>query len=151
MSLPGKLVSEVEINASAEKCYKIFKDQLFHFPIISPKFIKQVDVHDGDWDTHGHGSTKSWNYHADGKVEVFKERVEFDDENLKTVLVGLDGDPFNHYEIFTPSYQFVPKGPNHCLAIITLEYKKLDDDGPNPYKYIKIMDGIIKDVESHLK
>lgn len=64
MSLCGKLVSELPINASAEKCYKIFKDNCKHMPNITPKFIQQVDVHDGDWDTHGHGSIKIWNYFA---------------------------------------------------------------------------------------
>ena len=64
MSLGGKLVSELPVNASAEKCYKIFKDNCKHMPNITPKFIQQVDVHDGDWDTHGHGSIKIWNYFA---------------------------------------------------------------------------------------
>lgn len=62
MSLVGKLVSELEINASAEKYYKLFKDQAFHMPNVSPKIIQEVEVHEGDWDNHGHGSIKIWKY-----------------------------------------------------------------------------------------
>lgn len=65
MSLVGKLVSEIEINASAEKFYKFFKDEAFNVPKISSKIVQQVEVHEGDWDTHGHGSIKIWNYTID--------------------------------------------------------------------------------------
>lgn len=62
MSLVGKLVSEFEINAPAEKYYKVFKDQTSHVPNISPGVVQQVEVHEGDWETHDHGSIKIWNY-----------------------------------------------------------------------------------------
>ena len=62
MSLIGKLVSELEINAPAEKFYKIFKHQCFHVPNITPKFIQQVEIHDANWDDHDHGSIKTWYY-----------------------------------------------------------------------------------------
>ncbi|KAL4017104.1 hypothetical protein IC575_024778 [Cucumis melo] len=151
MSLCGKLVSELPINASAEKCYKIFKDNCKHMPNITPKFIQQVDVHDGDWDTHGHGSIKIWNYFADGKPEVLKEQVEYDDAKLKITMRGIEGSPFRDYKFFKPIFQYVPKSdnPNHCLAILTIEYEKLNDSSPYPYKYIEIMNGITKDMESN--
>ncbi|XP_023551289.1 MLP-like protein 329 [Cucurbita pepo subsp. pepo] len=151
MSLVGKLVSELEINAPAEKYYKVFKDQCFHVPKITPKIIQHVEIHDGDWDSHDHGSIKTWHYTVDGKSEIFKERVEFHDEKFTVVLVGLEGDVFNHYKTFKPVYQVVPKGPSHCLAVLTIEYEKLDDGSPYPYKYIDLMNGITKDIESHLK
>ena len=62
MSLVGKLVSELEINIPAEKYYKVFKDQCFHVPKITPKIIQHVEIHDGDWDSHDHGSIKTWHY-----------------------------------------------------------------------------------------
>ncbi|XP_022150052.1 MLP-like protein 328 [Momordica charantia] len=151
MSLCGKFVSELEINAPAEKYYKIFKDQAFHVPNISPNIIQQIQVHEGDWDSHGHGSIKIWNYTIDGKTEVFKERVEFDDEKFAVTLVGLEGDVFNHYKTFKGIYQVVPKDPEHSLAVLTLEYEKLDDGSPYPYKYLDLMNNITKDIESHLK
>ncbi|KGN49652.1 MLP-like protein 328 [Cucumis sativus] len=150
MSLIGKLVSELEINAPAEKFYKIFKHQCFHVPNITPKFIQQVEIHDANWDDHDHGSIKTWYYTVDGKAEVFKEQVEFHDDKLLIILVGLEGDVFNHYKSFKPSYQVVPKGPNHCQAILTIEYEKLNDGSSYPYKYIDLMNGITKDIESHM-
>lgn len=62
MSLIGKLVSELEINVAAEKYYRVFKEKAFHVPTISPGIFQQVEVHDGDWDDHGHGSVKTWKY-----------------------------------------------------------------------------------------
>ena len=86
----------------------------------------------------------------DGKAEVFKEQVEFHDDKLLIILVGLEGDVFNHYKSFKPAYQVVPKGPNHCQAILTIEYEKLNDGSSYPYKYIDLMNGITKDIESHM-
>ncbi|KGN49640.1 MLP-like protein 328 [Cucumis sativus] len=151
MSLVGKFVSELEINAPAEKYYKIFKDQVSHVPNISPNIIQNVEVHEGDWDTHGHGSIKIWSYTVDGKTEVFKEQVEFDDEKFAVTLIGLEGDVFEHYKLFKGTYQVVPKGPEHSLAVLTLEYEKLNDGSPYPYKYLDLMNNLTKDIESHLK
>ncbi|XP_022155179.1 MLP-like protein 328 [Momordica charantia] len=151
MSLVGKLVSELEINAAAEKFYKVFKDQAFHVPNISPNFVQQVEVHEGDWDNHGHGSIKTWKYTVDGKAEVLKEKVEFNDEKMAMTVVGLEGDVFDHYKVFNATYQVVSKGPQHSLAVLTLEYEKLDDGSPYPYKYLDLMNAITKDIESHLK
>lgn len=61
MSLAGKLVSELELNVSADKYYNVFKDKVCHIPNISD-IINKVEVHEGDWDNHGHGSIKIWNY-----------------------------------------------------------------------------------------
>lgn len=62
MALDGKIVSQFQIKVSAQKFYKILKDLCFHIPTISPKVINQVEIHGGDWDNHGHGSVKIWNY-----------------------------------------------------------------------------------------
>ncbi|KAA0035388.1 hypothetical protein IC582_024436 [Cucumis melo] len=151
MSLVGKFVSELEINAPAEKYYEIFKDKVAHIPNISPTIFQNVEVHEGDWDTHGHGSIKVWNYTLDGKAEVFKEQVEFDDENFAVTLIGLEGDVFEHYKSFQGTYKVVPKGPEHSLAVLTLQFEKLKDDSPYPYKYLDLMHTITKDIEAHLK
>ncbi|CAK9326755.1 unnamed protein product [Citrullus colocynthis] len=109
ISLVGKLVSEIEINASAEKFYKFFKDEAFNIPKISSKIVQQVGVHEGNWDTHSHDSIKISNYTIDGKFEVLKEQVEFDDEKLMLVHIGLEGNVFDHYKVFKMTYQVVPK------------------------------------------
>lgn len=61
MSIVEKCVSELEINAPAHIFYNFMKDQVFHFPKICPNNIQKVEVHEGDWDTYGHGSIKTWN------------------------------------------------------------------------------------------
>ncbi|CAK9324084.1 unnamed protein product [Citrullus colocynthis] len=151
MSPVGKLVSELELNVSAEKYYKVFKDKVFHIPKICPSIFNKVEVHEGDWDNHGHGSIKIWNYTLDGKPEVFKEQVEFDDKNMAVTLIGLEGDVFEHYKTFKGIYRIVPKDFEHSLAILTLEYEKLKDDSPYPYKYLDLMNKLTKDIEVHLK
>ncbi|XP_022996668.1 MLP-like protein 328 [Cucurbita maxima] len=151
MALAGKLVSEVKINVAAEKYYKIWKDEVSRVPKICPKYIQKVEVHEGDWDCHGHGSVKIWHYSIDGKAGFFKERVEFDDKNMAMLLIGLDGDMFEHYKSFKATYKVVPKGPNHCLAVMILKYEKLRADCPSPYKYIDLMNGLTKSIESYLQ
>ncbi|XP_038893256.1 MLP-like protein 329 [Benincasa hispida] len=151
MALIGKLVSELEIHSNANKFYNFFKHQIFHIPSLSPKLIQKVKVHEEDWNTHAHVSTKIWIYTIDGKAEVFKERVEFDDKKLVMTLVGLEGGVFKHYKTFKLTYQIVPKEPERSLVILILEYEKLDDGSTYPYKYTDLLSNIIKDIESHLK
>lgn len=62
MGLVGEVVSEIEVNANADKFFHFFKHEIFHTPNISSKFIQQVELHEGDWDIHAHGSIKIWNY-----------------------------------------------------------------------------------------
>lgn len=80
-----------------------------------------------------------------------KEQVEFDDEKFAMTAIGLEGDVFDHYKTFNVTYQVVPKGPEHSLAVLTLEYEKLDDESPYPYKHLDLMNRITNDIESHLK
>lgn len=63
--LKGKVETEIEIKAPAEKFYNIFRSRAHHVPNISSGSIQRVQVHEGDWETHG--SIKSWNYSV-GKV-----------------------------------------------------------------------------------
>ncbi|XP_008450253.2 MLP-like protein 329 [Cucumis melo] len=151
MGLVGEVVSEIEVNANADKFFHFFKHEIFHTPNISSKFIQQVELHEGDWDIHSHGSIKIWNYTIDGKAEAFKERVEFDDKKLAMKLVGLEGNVFKHYKTFNITYQIVPKKHQHSLVVLNLKYEKLDGDSPTPYKYVELLENIIKDIESYLK
>lgn len=91
------------------------------------------------------------NIFEEDKVEVLKEQVNFDDEKLIVKHVGLEGDVFKYYKSFNSIYQVVPKGQDNCLAILTVEYEKLIDDSPYPYKHIDSMTRMTKDIESHLK
>ena len=60
MSLKGKVGTEIEIKSPPEKYYNIFKGQAYHVPNAAPDHIQGVDVHEGDWETHG--SVKIWKY-----------------------------------------------------------------------------------------
>lgn len=76
--------------------------------------------------------------------------MEFDDEKLMVKKIGLEGDALDHYKTIKFVYQVVPRSRKHSLLILTVEYEKLDNDSPYPYKYIDIMIGMTKDMESHM-
>jgi len=60
MSLSGKVEGEVEIKASAEKFFDIFRKKLHHVPNITPEKIHAAKVHEGDWENVG--SVKHWDF-----------------------------------------------------------------------------------------
>ncbi|XP_030958864.1 MLP-like protein 28 [Quercus robur] len=145
MALKYKLGTEVEIKSPPEKYYNIFKGQAFHVPNAVPDHIQGVDVHEGDWETHG--SVKIWKYTMEGKSDlVFKEKVEYDDENRSATLIAIDGDVMQEYKSFKGTYQVVPKGTG-SLAKLTIEYEKLSDDVPAPDKYITLMVNVTKGID----
>ncbi|RXH79188.1 hypothetical protein DVH24_040335 [Malus domestica] len=125
--------TEIEIKAPAEKFYNIFKRQAHHVPNISSGSIQGVQVHEGDWETHG--SIKSWNYSVGDEVGVFKEKVEFNDEKKSITLNGLEGDVFQYYKSFKPVYQFTQKDEGN-IANLSIEYEKLTEDVAAPDKYV---------------
>ncbi|KAM3705402.1 hypothetical protein ACJW31_03G077400 [Castanea mollissima] len=129
MALKYKLGTEVEIKSTPEKYYNIFKGQAYHVPNAVPDHIQGVDVHE------------------EGKSDlVFKEKVEYDDENRSATLIGIDGDIMQEYKSFKGTYQVVPKGTG-SLAKLTIEYEKLSDDVPAPDKYITLMVNVTKGID----
>ena len=58
-NLKGKVETVIEIEASPEQYYNIWK-QAHHIPNVAGDHIQGVDVHEGDWDSHG--GVKSWKY-----------------------------------------------------------------------------------------
>ncbi|KAF3973935.1 hypothetical protein ACB098_03G076000 [Castanea mollissima] len=148
MSLKGKVGTEIEIKSPPEKYYNIFKGQAYHVPNAAPDHIQGVDVHEGDWETHG--SVKIWKYTLEGKSGlVFKEKVEYDDANRSATLIGVDGDIMQEYKTFKATYQVVPKGTG-SLAKLNIEYEKLREDVPAPDKYITLMVNITKGIDEHI-
>ncbi|KAM7269905.1 hypothetical protein ACFE04_030073 [Oxalis oulophora] len=144
-----RVEAEEEFQGSPEKFYHIWRKTPHHTPEITGKNIQSVKHHDGDWDTHGHGSVKTWNYTIEGKDMVLQEKVELDDENLKVTHVGVDGDVFQYYKSFVCGWQYIPKG-NGTLVKITIEYEKLSDDKPDAISYINFIIDIHKDIQTHL-
>ncbi|GLT36909.1 hypothetical protein SLA2020_112550 [Shorea laevis] len=97
MAFLYKSEADVEIKAIAEQFYWTFGTRAHQVPNAAPTWIQKVAVHQGDWETHGF--VKVWNLTATGVAETFKEKVELEDQESKTVrLVGLEGDLFNHLQ-----------------------------------------------------
>ena len=65
-NLKGKVETEIELKCSADQYYDIWKTP-HHVPHAAGDHIQGVDMHEGDWDSHGHGSIKIWQYTA-GKL-----------------------------------------------------------------------------------
>ena len=59
-SLVGKLETDVEIKASADKFHHMFAGKPHHVSKASPGNIQGCDLHEGDWGTVG--SIVFWNY-----------------------------------------------------------------------------------------
>ncbi|CAI0403678.1 unnamed protein product [Linum tenue] len=97
-----------------------------HVPDRTPTHIKAVHVHEGDWDCHD--TFKFWIYTCEWKLEVFKERVEYDGAKKKVKFNGLEGDVMKLYNVI---YEFVAKeddngeGKPQGVAKLTIEYEKL--------------------------
>ncbi|KAM7271672.1 hypothetical protein ACFE04_030886 [Oxalis oulophora] len=144
-----RVEAEEELQGPPEKYYHIWTKTPHNVPDITAKNVQSVEHHDGDWETHSHGSVKTWNYTVDGKIEALQETVEFDDANLKVTHVGVGGDVFKKYKSYRVVWQFIPKG-NGTLAKITIEYEKLSDDMPDAINYLNLVVDMHKDIETHL-
>jgi hypothetical protein len=75
MALKGKLETEIELKADAQKFYEVFKKQAHQVPNAAPDHIQAVSVHEGDWETHG--SVKIWQYTV-GKHLIYTTLLTFD-------------------------------------------------------------------------
>ena len=60
-NLNGQIETEFEMKCSPEKFYNFWKTPQ-HVPKAAGDHIHGVDMHDGDWDSHDHGSIKIWKY-----------------------------------------------------------------------------------------
>lgn len=60
MALQGKLEAQVELKSAADKYFNIWRKESHKLPTISSNKIQGVDLHDGDWESHG--AVRSWSY-----------------------------------------------------------------------------------------
>lgn len=65
MGLSGKIEMKVEIKSNADQFYNIFRKQVHQVPNISASNVHHVELHEGDFQTHG--SIKTWKYTPAGK------------------------------------------------------------------------------------
>lgn len=82
------------------------------------------------------------------EVGVFKEKVEYNDENKSITLNGVEGDVFKYFKSFKPVYQFTQKDEG-SIATLSIAYEKLNDKVAAPDKYVGLMVNIVKDLDAH--
>ncbi|KAM2329981.1 hypothetical protein ACFX1X_020875 [Malus domestica] len=124
MVLHGKIGTEIEIKAPADKLYNMFKSAHL-IPNISNTHIKGVDVHEGDWETHG--SIKIWKYE----------------------LVVLRSSYTHSYKSFKGVYKFTQKDESTCIANLWIEYEKLNENVEAPDRYVGLMIKLVQDLDAH--
>lgn len=87
--------------------------------------------------------------YADGKTEVLKEKVEFDDNNLTFTIHGMEGDALEkYYKVYKATCKLVPKAKG-CVAKLAIEYERLNEDAPIPDGYMDIFVNPTLDVDAH--
>ncbi|CAI0442275.1 unnamed protein product [Linum tenue] len=82
-------------------------------------------------------------------MEVFKERVEYDDANRIMKLNGLEGDVMKLYKVYTSIYEFVGK-KKQGVAKLSIEYEKRDPSVPAPTKYLNLVSLFVEEADASL-
>lgn len=149
-SLVGKLETDVEIKASAEKFHHMFAGKPHHVSKASPGNIQGCDLHEGDWGQVG--SIVFWNYVHDREAKVAKERIEAvePNKNLITFRV-IDGDLMKEYKSFLLTIQVTPKlgGPG-SIVHWHLEYEKISEEVAHPETLLQFCVEVSKEIDEHL-
>ncbi|CAN1747909.1 MLP-like protein 328 [Linum perenne] len=147
-AMSGKLEAEVELRAPPAEFFNMLRKAAHHIPTHTPSNIQAVKCHHGEWDTHD--AIKIWNYTCEGKTEVFKERVEFDEKNKIVKLNGLEGDLMKVYKVYNSIFEFVSKSGGGGVAKLAIEYEKLDPSSPPPTKYMDFIINFTKETDDAL-
>ncbi|KAL8463654.1 hypothetical protein ACS0TY_034343 [Phlomoides rotata] len=147
MGVSGKLVSTIDIKSDGDVFHEIFRERPHHISDMSPDYIKNVDLHDGEWGTVG--SIIFWNYTHDGKECVAKEIIEGIDEEKKSVTFKvIEGDLLEVYDSFKLTVHVDTNG-NDNMVTWTLEYVKKNEDAPDPQSLMDFCLAVTKDIETH--
>ncbi|XP_023643369.1 MLP-like protein 34 isoform X2 [Capsella rubella] len=151
-SLLGKLETDLEIKASAEKFHHMWSGKPHHVSKASPGNIQGCDLHEGDWGTVG--SIIFWNYVHDGEAKVAKERIEAvePDKNLITFRV-IEGDLMKEYKSFVATIQVTPNpkhGGSGSIVHWHLEYEKISEEVAHPETLLQLCVEISKEIDEHL-
>ncbi|CAN0908713.1 MLP-like protein 328 [Linum grandiflorum] len=148
-TMSGKLEAEVELKAPPAKFFNVLRKAAHQIPAHAPSTIRAVKCHQGDWETDK--AIKIWSYTCEGKTEVFKERVESDEQNKIVKLNGLEGDLMKIYRVYNSIFQFVSKtGGDGGVAKLSIEYEKLDSSFPPPTKYMDFIINFTKETDAAL-
>uniref|UniRef100_A0A1J3F990 Bet v I/Major latex protein domain-containing protein n=1 Tax=Noccaea caerulescens TaxID=107243 RepID=A0A1J3F990_NOCCA len=148
MAMSGTYVTDVPLKGTADKHYKRWRSEQNLFPDAIGHHIQGVTVHDGDWDSHG--AIKVWNYTRDGKDEMFKERIEMDDEKMVVTINGLEGHVMEELEVYVVTFQFIPESEEGCVCKVTMVWQKRSEDIPDPIHYMKFVEKMVADMDDHI-
>ncbi|OIW01981.1 hypothetical protein TanjilG_14012 [Lupinus angustifolius] len=149
MALNGKISTEVEINIPAQELFNLFAKKLHDLQHITDR-IHEGKVHHGD-DWHSGDSVKHWSYTIDDKVITSKEKIEFIDEEKKSITFDLfEGDVSQYYKILKINLQVIDKDDGGAIAKWTVEYEKVDENVEPPNGYLEFLTKITKDSNHHL-
>ncbi|KAI3837795.1 hypothetical protein MKX03_017186 [Papaver bracteatum] len=146
--LVGKLVTESEVNCSADKYYKIFK----HHEDLStamPHIYTSVKAVEGHGTTSG--CVKEWVCNVEGKPLTTKEKTTYNDE-LRTIHhSAIGGDLLNDYKKFDATLVVNPKANGHgSIVKWTVDYEKINEDSRVPIPYLAFFQQVTEDLNSHL-
>ncbi|XP_015895511.3 MLP-like protein 34 [Ziziphus jujuba] len=113
---------QIEVKASAEKLYGMWKQKPYEIAIAAPDQIQSCELREGQWGKVG--SVLHWKYtHGDGKVRIAEERVEeIDDENYSITFAKIGGDVMEHLKSFNATLKFIPKEAG-CVVQWISEYE----------------------------
>ncbi|XP_047158041.1 MLP-like protein 43 [Vigna umbellata] len=150
MTLSGKVEAEVDIKASADKFFHVFRKQLQHLPNISSERIHSAVLHEGDWENDD--AVKHWEFSIEGKKTSAKEKIEVVDDDNKTITFSVfDGEIGESYKSLRATLQTIDK-ENGGIVKWTYEYEKLSENirGPSPESILDFAVFVTKDIDDHL-
>ncbi|CAE5958950.1 unnamed protein product [Arabidopsis arenosa] len=148
MAMSGTFMTDVPLKGSAEKHYKRWSSENHLVPDAIGHLIHGITLHDGDWDSHG--AIKSWKYTLDGKEQVFKERIEMDDEKMTVAFNAIDGQVMEELKVYIANLQFIPESQNGCVCKVSVTWEKRTQDSPEPTMFMKFLEKMVADMDDHI-
>ncbi|KAJ7954245.1 MLP-like protein [Quillaja saponaria] len=148
MAQLSTLAIEIDIKTSAEIFYNTLRGKTqTTVSDIAPDHLHKVEFHEGDGETSG--SVKQATFKVGDTVEILKKKIHFDDENKIITYVVFEGDVLKHYNSYKVTLQVTSKG---AVGLVrwSLEYEKLNDEAPEPTKYLEFLVNVTKKIEAHL-
>ncbi|CAK8561231.1 unnamed protein product [Lathyrus sativus] len=149
MVLAGKLTTELDIKAPADKFFKLYASELHELPNHCEN-IHEAKLHEGD-DWHHTDTIKHWTYVIAGEVHTCHESIEeVDEQNKKVIWKIFGGDIDKHYKDFKLILEVSDKADGTAVVKWTVEYVKLSEDINPPNTQMDFLCKNTRDVDANL-
>ncbi|EOA37436.1 hypothetical protein CARUB_v10011497mg [Capsella rubella] len=145
MAMSGTYVTDVPLKGSAEKHYKMWSSENHLIPEAIGHLVQGITLHEGDWDSHGAIKTTK----AIWFEEVFKERIEIDDEKMAVTYTALDGEVMEELKLYVANLHFIPESQNGCVCKISVNWEKRTQDSQST-KFYKFLEGMVAAMDDHI-